>query len=111
MSKSSFNWEKQPDEIKRKGIDFRNDLISGDGLASATYVIKSGDTIVTDQMIVSGTGKITNENPNTIPSVNDTASIQVASGDSGFPYDLTILATTLSGDKLEGDIHIHVLNT
>jgi len=97
--------------LQRIGVDFRQRLISGDGISTATYVVKSGDTVVTTATTVAGSGKITNENPNAIPVVNDTASIQFVSGDSGFTYKLTILATTLSGDKYEEDINVHLLDT
>ncbi len=106
----SFQFNKQPDEVIRIGANFRRLLESGDSIASATYVVKSGDTVVTDDTTVAGSGKITNQNPSDIPSVNNTASIQIESGDSGFAYKLTVLATTASGDKYEADINTFVLD-
>ncbi len=109
----SFSFLKQPDETVRLGWDYSNELASGDKISSATYTVinrTSGDAVVTAGLTVSGTGKITNENPNNVPSVDDTASIQVISGDHNMAYKLTILGTTASGDIIEGDININVLN-
>ncbi|MBT6053038.1 MAG: hypothetical protein HOG49_40065 [Candidatus Scalindua sp.] len=107
----SFSVDKQPDETLRLFADFRNDLRSGDSISSATYVVTSGDTVVTDALTVSGSGQISNENPNDVPSVNDTASVKVISGDSGVSYKLTVLGSSANGEVFESDINIHVLDT
>ena len=109
----SFSFLKQPDEKVRVGWDFSEDLASGDSIVSATYAVinkTSGDAVVTAGLTVAGTGKISNENLNNVPSVNDTASIRVISGDHNMRYKLTVLGTTASGDTYEGDIFIDVLN-
>jgi|SaaInl4_150m_RNA_FD_contig_81_71345_length_2045_multi_8_in_0_out_0_3 hypothetical protein len=99
------NFRKQPNEILRIGNDFTKEFASGDSIASATYTVKSGDTDVTMALTVAGSGKISDQN---FDGVNDTASVQIISGDSGFTYGLSILATTLSGDVIEKDINIFV---
>lgn len=106
----SFSFKKQPGETVRIGTSFTNVLASGDLISSATYVVYSGDTVVTAALTVAGSGKITNETLNAVPSVNDTASVQLISGDSGFLYKLTILATTASGDKYESDVNVYIQN-
>ena len=109
----SFTFIKQPNETVRLGHNYRNALTSGDSILSATYTvinIDSGDAVVTAGMTVSGSGKITNENPNDVPSVNNTASVQFISGDDGMEYKLSILATTASGDKYEADINVITQN-
>lgn len=99
------NFRKQPNETLRIGNDFTNEFPSGDSIVSATYAVTSGDTDVTAGLTVASSGKISDEN---LDGVNDTASVQVISGDSGITYKLAILATTLSGDVIEKDINIFV---
>jgi len=110
----SFTFTKQPNETVRIGHNYRNELASGDSILNATYTVinkDSGDAVVTDGMTVASSGKISNENPSDVPSVNNTASIQFISGDDGMEYKLSILATTASGDKYEADINVIVQNS
>ena len=100
----SFSVDKQADETLRLFADFRNDLRSGDSISSATYVVTSGDTVVTDALTVSGSGQISNENPNDVPSVNDTASVKVISGDSVYSIEIRPEGDTTGDDNYTGSI-------
>lgn len=102
----SFYFLKQPSEIDRIGVDYKDRLASGDQVASATYVVTDPDgTDVTSTLTVSGSGQISDEDGD---GTNDTASIKVRAGTTNTKYKLTIVATTDNALALEEDIKIAV---
>lgn len=89
------NWEnKDPDEIRRVGIDWSSDLGPGDKITSSTWTVVSGSVSLVD-----GPG---GDHDDTV------CGIKVSGGTNGESAKVKNHSVTLNGEHLEGTMRMDI---
>ncbi|MCS6302372.1 MAG: hypothetical protein H8K07_01700 [Nitrospira sp.] len=92
---------KQPNEAYTIAFEFAGKLPSGASLSTGTVSAIRLDTGATDNSVLAST---------TATIVGTQARVKIQAGTSGVDYEVTFLVTLSTGDVLEEDVIMQVIN-